>query len=442
MPVVDVPGSKLEWAVLYMNIPQDVFLGLGLFGLLTSTVYSGLVVAGVRRFRQGSLCGCTASRPAADGAPGGTCSLLQGASVLKPLHGAEPGLEAHIESFFLQDYPNFEVLFCARSAEDAGLAIARKVANRYPKVPVKFLTSGEPPYANAKIASLAVMGKAAAHNLLVISDSDVRVEPHYLREVIQPFADPLVGAVTCLYRGTVPNTDSHGSQLWAQLEGVGMSIEMTSGVLVANVVEGMQFLLGPTMAMRRECVEEIGGFSSLGEYCADDFLLGNRIADRGYEVVLSDHVIDHVILNAGFTASMKHQARWMKSTRFSRPKGHAGTALTFSMPFGILAGGMLALMGHPWFAAAALGWAIVDRMMLAGLVGAAVVGERHLWRTVVLYPLRDLMGFGFWAASYTSNRVLWRGEVFELSKDGWMRPLRSGTAKRNNSEKRASAVSA
>ena len=423
---------------MYMHIPQDVVLGLGLFGLFTSTVYSGLVVAGVRRFRKGSLCGCTASR----GIGEGSCSLMPGVSVLKPLHGAEPGLEEHIESFFRQDFRNYELLFCARSTDDAGLAIARKVAKRYPDVPVKILTSGEPPYANAKIASLEIMGKAAAHSLLVISDSDVRVEPNYLREVITPFADPLVGAVTCLYRGTVPEHDSRGSRLWAQLEGVGMSIEMTAGVLVANVVEGMQFLLGPTMAMRRECVDEIGGFASLGEYCADDFLLGNRIADRGYEVVLSEHVIDHVILNAGFAASMKHQARWMKSTRFSRPKGHAGTALTFSMPFGILAAVMLVVLGHPWLASAALGWAIVDRMMLAWLVGSVVVAEKHLWRTVLLYPLRDLMGFGFWAASYTSNRVLWRGEVFELSKDGWMRPLRAATSKRAASEKRASAVSA
>ncbi len=422
-----------------MHISQDVFLSLGLFGLLTSTVYSGLVVAGVRRFHRGSLCGCTAARSEM---PDGTCSLMPGVSVLKPLHGAEPGLEEHIESFFSQEYRGYELLFCARTGSDAGLAIARKVAGRYPHVPVKFLTSGEPLYANAKIASLEVMGKAAAYKLLVISDSDVRVEANYLREVVKPFADPLVGAVTCLYRGTVTEDESRTSSLWAQLEGVGMSIEMTSGVLVANVLEGMQFLLGPTMAMRRECVEEIGGFASLGEYCADDFLLGNRIADRGYEVVLSDHVIDHVILNTGFAASMKHQARWMKSTRFSRPKGHAGTALTFSMPFGLLAGVMLLLMSHPWLAAAALGWAVLNRMMLAGLVGATVVAEKHLWRTVFLYPLRDLMGFGFWAASYTSNRVLWRGELFELSKDGWMRPLRAARSKRTGSEKRTSTVSA
>lgn len=418
-----------------MHIPQDVILGLGFFGLLTSTVYSCLVATGVHRFRRGTVCGCSA----AGRAGGATCSVMPGVSVLKPLHGSEPGLEEHIESFFRQEYVDYELLFCARTSQDAGLAAARRVAARYPHVPVSFLTSGEPPYANAKIASLAVMGKAARHELLVISDSDVRVEPDYLREVVKPFADPLVGAVTCLYRGTVPEA-GNGSRLWAQLEGVGMSIEMTSGVLVANVVEGMQFLLGPTMAMRRECVEEIGGFASLGEYCADDFLLGNRIADRGYEVVLSDHVIDHVILNAGFAASMKHQARWMKSTRFSRPKGHAGTALTFSMPFGLLAGGMLAAMGHEWLAGAALGWAILNRMLLALLVGASVVQERHLWRTVLLYPLRDLMGFGFWAASYTSNRVLWRGEVFELSKDGWMRPLRA-SKQAAASEKRPSAVS-
>ena len=397
----------------------DGVLGVGLFGLFTSTVYSGLVLAGVKRFLAPAGCGCTASRGLGD-----ACGIQAPVSILKPLHGAEPGLDVHLEGFFQQDYSHYEILFCARTAEDAGLQIARQVAARYPAVNARFLTSGEPAYANAKVASLAVMAKAAAHDLLVISDSDVCVQPNYLREVIAPFADPMMGAVTCLYRGTVPASTKQ--EMWAALEGVGMSIEMTAGVLVANLVEGMQFLLGPTMAMRREAIEAIGGFAPLGHYCADDFLLGNRIAAAGYDVVLSRHVIDHVILNAGFTASMKHQARWMKSTRFSRPKGHLGTALTFSTPFALLAALAFLMLGHAWLAAAALAWGVGSRMMLAGILGRVVLAETHLLRTVLLYPLRDLMGFGFWLASYTSNRILWRGETFELLNDGLMRPLRSG----------------
>ena len=412
--------SKLTSIAIIHDVLGGV-LGVSLFGLLTSTVYSGLVVAGVRRFLQPSSCGCTASRGL-----GEACGVPPPVSILKPVHGAEPGLEAHLESFFRQDYADYEILFCARTRDNAGLQVARRVAARYPAVKVCFLTSGEPVYANAKVASLAVMAKAAANDLLVISDSDVSVQPHYLREVVAPFTDPMVGAVTCLYRGTVPSVANATQGIWAQLEGVGMSIEMTAGVLVANVMEGMQFLLGPTMAMRRECVEAIGGFESLGQYCSDDFLLGNRIAAAGFDVVLSNHVIDHVILNAGFQASMKHQARWMKSTRFSRPKGHLGTALTFSTPFALLAGLVLLMMGHPYFASAALAWGIGSRMALAAILGRFVLSEPRLLRTVLLYPLRDLMGFGFWLASYTSNRILWRGETFELLRDGLMRPLHPG----------------
>ena len=174
------------------------------------------------------------------------------------------------------------------------------------------------------------------------------------------------------------------------------------------------------MAVRRSCVDEMGGFAYLGPYCADDFVLGNQIAANGHEVVLSDHVIDHVILNLSFTASVKHQVRWMKSTRFSRPKGHFGTSLTFALPFGILAGLAAWGMGKPYLALGLLAYSILARALMAAVVGAAVVEERHLLRTVLLYPLRDLMGFFYWAASYGSSTVLWRGQVYRLAEGGLM----------------------
>lgn len=406
---------------MHISFIKDALLGLGIFGLITSTIYGGLVAWASLRFARAGCGTCSATG----------CSVRPGVSILKPLHGAEPHLDAHLESFFNQLYPDYELLFCARAQDDAGLIIARAVAARHPEVPTRFFTSGEPPYANAKVASLEVMYRAARHDLLIVSDSDVHVGPEYLREIVAPFSDPAVGAVTCLYRGVVTEPDAANPDapqvekptIWARLEGVGMSIEMPSGVLVARMLEGMQFLLGPTMAVRRQCVDEIGGFKSLGQYCSDDFLLGNWIASRGHKVELSHHVVDHMILNTGFLASVRHQVRWTKSTRCSRPKGHFGTVLTFSTPFALLAAGAWLWMGNLHAAVWALGWGIGSRILLAGLVGGVVVNERELLRTMLLNPLRDLLGFCYWAASYANARILWRGEEYELLPGGAMRPV-------------------
>jgi ceramide glucosyltransferase len=379
-------------------------MSLGLLGLISSTVFNGLVFAGVYRFMMARR----KTRKMASG------DFQPPVSLLKPLHGAEPNLDAHIASFFEQDYSNYEILFCVRNANDPGLQIARRVAARYPAVPAKFLVTGERTYINAKVSSLEKMAAAANTDIFIISDSDVHVTPNYIREVVAPFASEKVGAVTCLYRGVADEG------LWSKLEAAGMSVEMTSGVLVANMMEGMQFTLGPTMAVRRCCVSEMGGFAYLGPYCADDFVLGNQVAALGYDVVLSDHVIDHVVLNLSFTASVKHQVRWMKSTRFSRPKGHFGTSLTFALPFGIIAGLAAWCMGKPHLALALLAYSALARAAMAVVIGAAVVEERHLLRTALLYPLRDLMGFFFWAASYTGSTVLWRGRVYRLAEGGLM----------------------
>ncbi|MGA2167473.1 MAG: glycosyltransferase [Terracidiphilus sp.] len=386
-----------------------VLLGLGVFGLLTSTGFAGIVLAAVpgylreRRLALGEL----AARP------GFTPPL----TLLKPLAGAEPGLEADLETFFLQDYPEYEILFCARSAEDAGLETARRVAARHPGIAAKFLwTGGEPDYINAKVASMERMEAAAAHSILVISDSDVRVTPDYLRAVALPFALGQVGAMCCPYRGVAAE-----GGLWARLEAVGMSVEMTAGVLAARAMEGMQFVLGPTMAFRRETIRRMGGFRVAADYCADDFVLGNEIFKLGERVVLSHHAIDHMVINSSFVASMKHQVRWMKSTRFSRPAGHFGTALTFSVPFGLMGCAAAALLGHPWWGLGLLGWSVATRLALAIVVGRGVVGDRSWLGLLMLYPLRDLMGFVFWVASYWGSRILWRGRVFELLPGGKMR---------------------
>jgi ceramide glucosyltransferase len=374
---------------------------LGFLGILTSTIYLALVLVAALRFRRRPKAASTFTPPV---------------SLLKPLHGAEPGLRDYLEGFFRLDYPDYEILFCARSETDPGLSMARELSAKYPQIPVRILTSGEPPWPNARCYSLNEMKAAARHDILVITDSDVRVTPEYLRAVVEPFRREQTGLVTCVYRGVATQ-----GGLWARLEGLGMSVEMTSGVLVAEMLEGMRFALGPSMVVRKRCVDQIGGFEKLGDYYADDFMLGNLVAEKGNTVVLSNHVIDHCIVNTKFEQSLAHQWNWMKSTRFSRPKGHLGTGLTFGLPFGLLVFAAAMLIGKPWIGLVALSWTVIARVLQSVLVGWFVVKDKEALRLAWLYPLRDLMGSLLWMASYASRRVGWRDDLFELTGHGVVR---------------------
>ena len=258
------------------------------------------------------------------------------------------------------------------------------------------------------------MVSAAAGVYLVITDSDVHVTPDCLKQVVTPLLDPAVGVVTCLYRGVA------AGGFWSILEALGMSIEMTSGVLIANMLEGMQFALGPTMATRKDILESIGGIRALGSYCADDYLLGKLAFQSGKRVVLSLHLINHVAVNTSARASLAHQVRWMRSTRFSRHAGHLGTGLTYAMPFGLLAlftG--TALYGSP-IGGILLGWAFVNRMLQSVAIGWVLIGDPQALRFCWLYPLRDLLGFFVWCASFTGDKITWRNQRYRLVTDGKM----------------------
>jgi ceramide glucosyltransferase len=336
-------------------------------------------------------------------------------SILKPLHGSPAHLEENLEGYFQLDYPEYELLFCARHNDDAGLAIARKLAARYKQIPVRILTSGEPPWMNARSYSMHLMAEAARHDLLVATDADVPAGPEYLRAMVAPFRNSDVGAAFSLYRG-MPIDGGFGERL----EGLGMSVEMTSGVLVAAMLEGVRFTLGPSTALRKAALKQIGGFARLADYAADDYMLGYLLAESGSTVVLSDQVIDHQILRAGFWKSIEHQLSWMRSTRFSRPMGHLGTVLTFSVPFGLL--GLIAgvLLGRPLLGLALLVFTLLLKTAQSIVVGGLVVRSRESVRLAFLYPLRDLIGFFLWAASYLSNKLHWHGRVFELEPGGTM----------------------
>jgi len=379
-----------------------LLLFAAIIGLISSSVFLFLALEAARRFRREPR--VTRLNEAA----------WPFVTILKPLHGMEPMLERNLESFFRQDYPQFEIIFGARHHDDPALKVVDKLRSAYPDVKASIVLSGEPEYPNAKVFAMEKMVAAATGSYFVITDSDVCVQPDCVKEVIAPLIDPAVGVVTCLYRG-MP-----AGGFWSTLEALGMSVEMTSGVLVANMLEGMRFALGPTMATRKDILESIGGVASLGSYCADDYILGNRAFNSGKTVVLSHHVIEHVAMNTSAASSLAHQVRWMRSTRFSRHAGHVGTGLTYAMPFGLI--GLFAgtaAYGLP-LGITLFGWAFFNRVVQAIAIGWGVLGDwRSLWLSW-LYPLRDLMGFFVWCASFAGNEVIWRNERYRLVTDGKM----------------------
>jgi ceramide glucosyltransferase len=387
-----------------------LILLVGAAGLVTSTGYLLLVVMASARFRRNQR------RETND-----SCAFPP-VTLLKPVCGMEPDLESHLETFFRQQYPNFEIIFGARRGDDPALEVVRRISRKYPSVPVKIVTTGEPRHPNAKVCSLVQMYARAAHDYLIISDSDVKVAPNYISEVVRPLLDPANGLVTCLYRG-VPT-----GGFWSQLEALGMSVEMTSGAIVANLIEGMKFALGPTMAVRRDALDAVGGFEPLADYCADDYLLGREVADSGRRVVMSYHVIDHVVINRRYECSMRHQIRWMKSTRFSRRAGHAGTVLTFAMPFGVLTLAAAGALHHWTLGIGLFAAAYLNRVVMAVVAGWGVVRDPQALRLAWLYPLRALMGFVFWCASYTGREIEWRGDWYRLEASGRMVLVRPGAA--------------
>ncbi|PYX41672.1 MAG: glycosyl transferase [Acidobacteria bacterium] len=384
-------------------------MAVALLGTASSTVFLILVLVAARRYR----------RLAAQARSAGMAfarDTLPPVAILKPIHNMEAELEQNLESFFLQDYPDYEIIFGARDSENAALRIAERVRARHPNVKSQVVLSGPPTWPNAKVFSLEKMIAATERSYFVISDSDVRADPDFLRHTIPPLIHSKVGLVTCMYRG-IPAAD-----FWSSLEALGLSVEMTSGVIVADMLEGMRFALGPAMTARRDAIDAIGGIATTADYYSDDFELGNRIWARGYQVVLSHYFVQNVLTPRSALRTLGDQLRWMKSTRYSRPAGHLGTGLTFAMPFGILgliAGGAL---GHWTLGLSLFGIAIANRLIQSIAIGWRLAEDRRALSQCWLYPLRDLAGFFIWLGSYTSRRFYWRGETYVFQKGGRIMP--------------------
>ncbi len=378
-------------------------LAIALLGLVSSTIFLALALLGAVKFRRDAR----QQRLATEAA-----ETLPPVSVLKPVHGLEPRLKENIESFFCQDYPQYEILFAADEEDDAALDVIREVSERYPRIRSRILVTGRPPWPNPPAYGFYRMSEVAAHDILVTSDSDVEVAPNYLREVVPPLLDSSVGMVTCLYRG------KNVGGFWSALDAIGMSVEMTAGVLTASLLEGMKFGLGPTIVVRKDAVAKIGGYPAVGDYFSNDFVIGNLIEKAGYGVVLSRHVIDHVVPPMTFRRMWDREVRWAKGTRWSRPKGHLGTGLVFAMPYGLCGFFAAATIGQPWLGAGILAAALLNRAIEAWAIGWGVVRDPRVRSAPWLYPVRDLLGFFVWCASYLSRRAVWRDKRYQLVEGG------------------------
>jgi ceramide glucosyltransferase len=327
-------------------------------------------------------------------------------SILKPLAGVDEGLEQNLRTFFEQQYPTFEILFAVRNANDPAIAVVERLRAHYPAIPSSLIVTGEPPYANAKVFSLDRMLAAARYDLLVMSDSDIRVTPDLLSTIAAEFHDPALGLATCPYRAV------SGRSFWSTLEAVGLNTEFIGGVLVARMLDGMKFAIGPTIAARRETLARVGGFDAVKDYLAEDFVLGKLAAECGFGVILSSYVIEHRIGAQAFVANLKHRLRWNRSTRRSRPWGYVGQVFTNPLPLALL---LWAVMPAWWPAVvvtaifrAAAGWATAAHALRDPLV-------RRLWWLV---PLQDVASFLAWAGGFFGNTILWRGRKYYLLPDG------------------------
>jgi ceramide glucosyltransferase len=372
--------------------------GLAAMLLAISLVYAALSILAARQYLRVRPPALTADEPV---------------SILKPLAGLDLDLEFNLRTFFEQDYTNFEILFAVRRLDDPAVLVVEKLRSEYPQIPTRLIVTGEPPYANAKVYSLDCMLAEAAHDLVVMSDSDIRVSPDLLRVAAAEFQDRKLGVATCPYRAVA------GPSLWSRLEATGMNVDFLAGILVARMLEGMRFAVGPTIVARRAALESIGGFNRMKDYLAEDFVLGKFAAEAGQGVILSSYVVEHHIGSSSFRDNAGHRLRWARSTKRSRPLGYLGQAFTMPLLWALV----LCAINPAWWPVLPVTLAV--RAAAAYAVSARVLQARIRW---ALVPLEDLMTFVFWIGGFFGKTIVWRGRRYLLHSDGRFQLLHEVTA--------------
>ncbi|MGH9497901.1 MAG: glycosyltransferase [Terriglobales bacterium] len=334
-------------------------------------------------------------------------------SNLKPIRGVDPDAYENFASFCRQDYPDYELLFCVGEPDDPVVPVLEKLQRDFPerRITVLFGTSGNA--ANDKVAKLARLVSEARNEVVVISDSDVRARPDYLRTVVAPLADPKVGAVTCFYVPTEEKT------LAESLQTIGMVSDFYAGILVARQLDGVKFALGPTIATTRTRLAGFGGYKAIENQPGDDLLVGRLIAEQGYEVELLPYTVLTVADYGSMPDLLHKRMRWVVVMRHMRPWGHLGLLFTQGLPWSLAA---IAIRPTSTVALAYLGAYVGLRLAMTWLIGVRGLKDRALWKKLWLIPVWDAMAFFIWLFSFVRSSIRWRGGEYYI-RDGQLVPV-------------------
>jgi ceramide glucosyltransferase len=337
-------------------------------------------------------------------------------SILKPVRGLDPDAYENFASFCGQDYPEYEIVFCLSAEDDPAVPMIETLQRNFPKQPSRVLFGSRRSAVNDKVAKLVRLADEAAYEHLVINDSDVRVRPDYLRNIIAPLADPKIGAVTCLYVSTGDRTfiDS--------LQTVGMLSDFYAGLLVARELDGVKFALGPTIATTRAHLAAFGGYRAIENRPGDDLLVGQLISEQGYEVVLSHYVVETVSDYQSLKDLLHKRMRWLVVMRHMRPLGHLGLLFTQGLPWSLAA-----IAVHPtWLVAAFfLGSYFFLRTTMSWVIG--VRGLKQRWLDTRIVVAWDAFAFVVWLASFCRNSIRWRGGNYRI-RNGQLVPAGSNAS--------------
>lgn len=327
-------------------------------------------------------------------------------SILKPVRGADERFAEAIASHAVQDYPEYEILFGLSDPDDPARRAIERLARDHPEISIRLIAvSTDAP--NAKVGVLEALAAEARHGVLLVNDSDILVQPDYLRETVKPLSDPKTGLVTCLYRGA-------GGSFPARSEALGIATEFAPSVLVARETGVKEFAMGSTLAFRASDLARIGGFRAIRDFLADDYQLGKRLTGLGLNVFLGKPVVETSLGSGSWSDVWKHQIRWSRTIRVSRPGGYLGYIITHSVIWCALA----ALTGSAAAAVACYAVRIVSAVVIAG----SVLDDRASLRLFWWLPVRDAFGVAVWVAGWSGRAVEWRGQRLRLDRSGRISP--------------------
>jgi ceramide glucosyltransferase len=330
-------------------------------------------------------------------------------TVLKPLHGAEPGLYANLRSFCAQDYPaHVEVVFGAQNAGDPALAVVRQVISEFPGRSFEIVMNTDTTAVNGKISNLIAMQSAIHNDVIVISDSDIRVGPDYLRTIVETLSEPGVGLVTCLYRGEADPS------VWSRLAAMAIDYHFLPNVLMGLALGLARPCFGSTLALTRRTLQDIGSFAAFADQLADDHAMGAAVRARGMRVALAPVVLAHQCSESSLADLLRHELRWARTIRAIDPAGYAGSVVTHALPLALIAG---ALRGFDVLGLGAIIGALACRVVLMIQVDHTLGLPSGRWW---LAPVRDVLSFAIFVASFFVGVVSWRGQRYIVRRDGTM----------------------